>query len=1161
MRLIFTLFILTYAFSVKAQSQEAYLLMRRADSLNMCGYVEEALQMAQQSIRWLEAAGIKDTTYANALAIEAWALYQVSPDEATDKVALEKGQRAFDLRKQLRGTEEHPDVADSYYFLGTVKGYMGDKKAINLTKKGLEIYENHRKPYDWDVVRGERFLAFQYTWGENRDREKASLLIKKSLDLIRQNPKREAWQVGRIMQGVGDVYGTINYDTSLIYYPEVIKNYSAAQFPANHQWMQATRTNISKILNKKTNDKRLRQAIDLMDSGINYKAKLMIDSCFEYYRNYPDPEYKAYAYYAKGRWYLQTLNLQQANLHLDTAIQWSEEVLKYELSQSISQFDSSTLFKRGDSYYMLTYYAQKSTIADMLGQPKIAQYYRQRSIEHYDLIEPFIDWHQKPESIIRQVSLLMKNNIRSPKNAALLNHALVLVNDIGSDEFYLSPKYVKGELRCKIYQLLAQHYEVLMQTDSSLLYWHKALETAKNTYSPTNFNVPSGEIYTFIANVYNQNKDYEKAIEYQCKALECFERSENGDGDPQTASALNSLATAIQFNCRVRNNIFDKNTGKFTQEFESVPILLQRSVKGMEKVVQQKNDTRFHRIPLQMTYLSLAEHYQMRYNAANDKRDLEQAGRYCDAAMKVFNEDKPFQLLAQIDEFDLRPGYANAAATYALSYQVFGRREDADKAFRYAELSKAAQLRIGLQDRVGKYEYVDSQILNQEYELRFKINGYAGQVGKTDSLLKYSLELEALLQRMQREYPAYYQAKYDNSLPTIRDVQQNLLSKDQTMVEYLEFGQNWYAFVIRPDTFAVVYLGSQPDAIALSEALTEAMRLSCANEKGKGRLKPKPDYETLAIQYNNAAYDLYTRFMKPVLSWLDTGSRVIIVPVGPLCNVPFQLLQSTEATKKTVMGSGADYLLKKYAFSYTYSAKLLELVQKEPKQPTTRPFPFAAFAPIYKNDPLRPLPLSKKNAETVAEMLQTQPIIGQDATAPLFLHMAEHLRVFLYTGHADADSLDGDLCRLFFTNTTISEVQLKTQLQKYGIPVNKSLSDLTQKSVLVRDLYNLRMNCDLAVLSACLSARGQQDGLEGIVSLTRAFVFSGTRCVVSTLWEALDDQSSDITTYFFENLKAGMTKDRALQQAQLKILGEIGGSTCSWGSFIVVGNTEALELK
>lgn len=1159
MRLMFILFIIGFALSLQAQSQEAYLLMRRADSLNMRGYVDEALQVAQQSIRLLEAAGIKDTTYANALAIEAWALYQVSPDEATDRAALEKGQRAFDLRKQLRGTEEHPDVADSYYFLGTVRGYMGDKNAINLTEKGLDIYENHRKPYDWDVVRGERFLAFQYTWGENRDREKASVLIKKSLDLIRRNPQSEAWQLGRIMQGVGDVYGTINYDTSLIYYPEAIKSYSEAQFPANHLWMQATRTNITKILNKRTNDKRLRQAMDLMDNGINYKAKLMIDSCFEYYRNYPELEYKAYAYYVKGRWLLQTLNLQQASLHLDTAIQLSERVLKYELSQSINQSDSSALFKRGDSYYMLTYYAQKSTIADMSGQPKIARYYRQRSMEHYDLIEPFIDWHQKPESIIRQVSLLMKDNIRSPKNADLLYYALVLVNDIGKDEFYLSPEYVKGEWRCKIYQLLAQHYGGLMQTDSSLLYWHKALEAAKNTYSPANYSVPAGDIYTFIANLYNQNKDYEKAIEYQRKALECFERSENGDGNPQTASALNSLATAIQLNCGIRKNIFDENTGKFSPEFESVPVLLQRSIKGMEQVIQQKKDTRFHRIPLQMSYMSLAGHYQMRYNATNDKRYLEQARRYCDAAMQVFNEDKPFQLLAQIDEFDLRSGYAHAAVIYAQYYQVFGRREDADKAFQYAELSKAAQLRVGLQDRDGKYKNVPPSLIDKEYDLRFKINGYAGQEGKTDSLLKYSLELEALLQRMQQEYPEYYRAKYDNGVPTIREVQQTLLDKDQTMVEYLEFGHTWYAFVIRSDTFAVVHLGNQPDVATLSEALTEAMRLACENEKGVFRPTPKPADEQLATQYNNAAYNLYTRFMEPITSWLDTGSRVIIIPVGPLCNVPFQLLQSAEAKVKDAMGSTADYLLKKYAFSYNYSAKLLELTRQKGGKQNDTMLPFAAFGPSYNDDPLPPLPYSTQNADTVAKLFKGLTITGQDATAPLFLNMAGHLRTFLYTGHADADFLDGDLCRLFFTNTTISGDRLKAQLQQYGIPDNKPLGDLTQNAVLVRDLYNLRMNCDLAVLSACLSAQGQQDDLEGIVSLTRAFVFSGTRCVVSTLWEALDLQSDHITTYFFENLKAGMTKDHALRNAQLKMLES--GTTCSWGSFIVVGNTEALEFK
>ncbi|MBN8683908.1 MAG: CHAT domain-containing protein [Chitinophagales bacterium] len=1168
---IFLLGCLTTALQAQQQS-EAYRLVRRADSLNARAFCAEALELAQQAINLLNKEGIQDTTtYANALAIEAWTMYQLSNDDATDRLALQKGTQAFYLRKKARRTEDHPDVADSYYFLGTVRGnLLGDPNAINFIQSGLAIYKKFRKPYEWDVVRGERFMAFQYTWGENKNPEKAINYIKNSLNLILKNPQREAWQVGRIMQGMGDVYSSIKYDTSLVYYPKALEQYRLAGFNNRHQWVIQASGALKKTQKKQHADRHLILANDLIDAGKLQAAKASVDTMLNYFRNYPEPEHKAYAYSVKGHWHLRNYDLLKARQYLDTAIILSAPLMRYELMKAYQAIDtaiqlsSQPLFNQGDSYYLLSYYALQSTIMSLLGDAQLSKIYAQASVSHYNKIDSFIDKHQKPEAMIRQAALMKMLNMKPIDITTLLHKGLLLTDDIGRDSYYINPAYTKREMQYNIYTLLAQVYENTQQ-DSAIYYYFKALDISKTLYTPVDLNMPSGNTYVMIASFYNRYRDFEKAIEYQRKALQCFERSEGGDTNVQTAATLNALATGLEVYYTKQGKAYNASKKTFIPEYDSISILLNRVLKGMQQSVKSKTETTFHKIALQLANMNLSQHYFFRYQFSGDKSYLETARRYCDAAMQVFKGDAVFQNLARVDELDLRPAYAQAATLYAQFYKVFGLRADAEKAFQYAELSKAAQLRVGLQDRSGKYEFIPDSVLDKEYELRAKISGYS-QLGNTDSVLVYSLQLETLVKYMEEKYKGYYEIKYDNSIPNIQEVQKTLLDKDQTLIEYVSSGDTWYAFVIRPDTFLLIDLGSQPDVNDRANQLYKAMRLTCEKDaKSLQRLGvAKPPFVELSADYNEAAYELYLRFFKPLESWLDTGSRVIIVPVGALCKVPFALLQSKMAEKKDIMSSKADYLVKKYAFSYDYSAKLLKLVKTMPGKKNPQLLPFASFGPDYQA-PWEPLPESKASAEKIASIYKVKAIIGEEATAALFLHMVEHLRVFLFSGHADAHLTEGDSCQLVFSKPKKSYTiqQLKGELNKYNISSGGTLtkSDLLRTSVFVRDLYNLRMDCELAVLSACLSAQGQDDGLEGIVSLSRAFTFAGTRCVVSTLWEALDKQSNSLIEYFFENLNKGMTKDRALRKAQLRVLGEGLGLPCSWGSFIVVGDTKSIQVK
>ncbi len=84
------------------------------------------------------------------------------------------------------------------------------------------------------------------------------------------------------------------------------------------------------------------------------------------------------------------------------------------------------------------------------------------------------------------------------------------------------------------------------------------------------------------------------------------------------------------------------------------------------------------------------------------------------------------------------------------------------------------------------------------------------------------------------------------------------------------------------------------------------------------------------------------------------------------------------------------------------------------------------------------------------------------------------------------------------------------------------------------EIYDL--NAQLAVISACNTASGKINRGEGIMSLSRAFMYAGCPSIVASLWKAPDAATSKIMVHFYENLNKGLTKSEAIRQAKLAYL-------------------------
>lgn len=115
----------------------------------------------------------------------------------------------------------------------------------------------------------------------------------------------------------------------------------------------------------------------------------------------------------------------------------------------------------------------------------------------------------------------------------------------------------------------------------------------------------------------------------------------------------------------------------------------------------------------------------------------------------------------------------------------------------------------------------------------------------------------------------------------------------------------------------------------------------------------------------------------------------------------------------------------------------------------------------------------------------------------------------------------------------------------------------------VDDIYNLRLNADLVVLSACETGLGKEVRGEGLMGLTRAFLYAGAPRVIVSLWNVNDRATASLMGALYRNmLRQGMRPAQALRRAQLELRrNKQWSSPYYWAAFELQGDWKGTEAS
>jgi CHAT domain-containing protein len=297
---------------------------------------------------------------------------------------------------------------------------------------------------------------------------------------------------------------------------------------------------------------------------------------------------------------------------------------------------------------------------------------------------------------------------------------------------------------------------------------------------------------------------------------------------------------------------------------------------------------------------------------------------------------------------------------------------------------------------------------------------------------------------------------------------------------------------------------------------------------------PANEAEQIELQ---AAIDRVSRLViQPLLGNLQT-SRLIVVADGILQYVPFQILKISAAAQ--------DPMIARFDIVNAPSASALAIVRRgrlrrQPGAKLLIGFGDAVFSSEYAPQPV------KADTKSAAERSHES---SRFRDLPRLFNAKRELRAIgQLAGNNSTFYTEYNATREKFLNTDLSQFRI-VHVVTHGVLDDQQpeLSGLVLSLVdeharpidgfvSLADIYKLHAPVDLVVLSACHTALGQKLRGEGLIGLTRGFMYAGASGVVASLWKIDDRVTAELMGYFYTNmLERGMGPAAALRAAQNEI--------------------------
>jgi CHAT domain-containing protein len=475
------------------------------------------------------------------------------------------------------------------------------------------------------------------------------------------------------------------------------------------------------------------------------------------------------------------------------------------------------------------------------------------------------------------------------------------------------------------------------------------------------------------------------------------------------------------------------------------------------------------------------------------------------------------------------------SATYLHHFELEVREGSVDRALNILERVRGRTAAAVLENKVSfsKNESNEVRALEDtvsDLQLRLMRSESPDERARLlDQLVEYERRLEWTRTERRDSKPGWFEKP-----SSLKEIQGSLRS-DEVVLEYVLSEPNSYCVWISKTQAGLKVLPAGRQRI---EELTQKY---LAEVRGK--------HENVVL--SNQLYDVLLR----ALPAETNRERLIVAPDGILNQLPFDILRDPTGS----------FLLESRTISYTPASTVLTVLRTAKVAQSPR-HTFLGLGDVpYQNQGHVSSKLEKPSAfgqriergfsdtfgttlsdlpQTREEVLSVSKIVGNDGVLLLGPNATE-------TAFKSEPLSDFKIIHIAAHGFSDTQFPERSGLV-LGVDPNSRDDGLLQ----VREIIRLHFNADLVTLSACNTGVGKLQGEEGITNLVEAFLVSGAKAVVASLWSADDIYTSGLMERFYTHIAEGQDKAAALRHAKIDLLAKYGRQVPPyyWGAFILVGD-------
>lgn len=531
--------------------------------------------------------------------------------------------------------------------------------------------------------------------------------------------------------------------------------------------------------------------------------------------------------------------------------------------------------------------------------------------------------------------------------------------------------------------------------------------------------------------------------------------------------------------------------------------------------------------------------------------------------------------------------------------------EYASEAFRINEQSRARSLLDLLSEtNAAITEGVPAELLKRKQENLDRQQDIAeiltGISVSTEELKTKPAELDAELEKLQTEYEEIenqiraasprYATLTANKPMTLAEVQQSVLDDQTVLVEYALHAEDSYLFAVSKGAVSLFKLPGRGTVEKLATDLRAQLIPSRLQRRivgidvveanrGLGIASSTPEEAAAFVAASNA---LYKVVLEPAAAGIGE-KRLMVVADGALNYVPFEvLLKTAESGDFASLG----YLVKTNEIIYAPSASVVGAIKQQRANTNSRAVLVIAD-PVFNSNDARAkkgtatAPATDAEARGLGIQGALEDVAGSTPASAAAMEglplarlngtrvEAEQISKLAQASGGQADVwLDLDANEENLGTRDISKYRIihfathgllnAERPQFTGVVLSLVGNKSRDGFVRTDEVFNLRLGSPLVMLSACETGLGKEKRGEGVMGLTRAFMYAGAPTVGVSLWSVADKSTADLMTDFYQRLlstSAPTTSSAALRGAQLAMIsGKKYSAPFYWAPFVLVGD-------